>query len=124
MEIKTTRACFDELVTGKPRADLKGVTGVWELDIEGDKTWSLRVDDGLLSVKEGPTPSPNASVRMPVAEFLKVATGAGHENFLTAVLRGVVRVEGDLKFAQYLELLLPFHEKPLPLPFPERSIAS
>jgi hypothetical protein len=113
MEITNTRACFDALVASGPNESLRGLTGVWELDLEGEGVWSLRVDDGRLSASQGPSPvgPPNATVRMPAKELLRIACGIDHANLLTGVLRGAVRVEGDLRFAQRLEVLLPIAEK-------------
>jgi hypothetical protein len=117
MEIKSTRACFDALVAKGPNESLRGLTGVWELDLEGEGVWSLRVDDGRLSASQGPSTAgpPNASFRMPAKEFVRIAGGVEHSSLLTGVLRGAVRVEGDLRFAQRLEVLLPIaDEKGIP----------
>lgn len=113
MGLATARACFDALAARGRAPVLEGLTGTWEIDLsdapEGDKTWFLDIDDGNLAVRNEPLPGgkPQARLEMRESDFVRLATGSGHENLITAVLRGAVTVDGDLRFAQRLQAVLP-----------------
>jgi len=50
---------------------------------------------------------PHARLILGKDELMRLARGDNHENVLTALLRGSVRVEGDFRFAAHLGSLLP-----------------
>ncbi len=110
MFMENARAYFERLASLGPelaQENLEDATGTWEFVLEGDGTWSIHVDRGRLSVSEGPTPNPTARFRMAESEFVRLARGEGHENVITSVLRGALKVEGDIRFAQRIQTLLP-----------------
>jgi hypothetical protein len=79
-------------------------------DLEGAGTWYVTVDDGRLAVNEGTKVGEgqaDACIYCTEREFVRVASGADHENLVTALVRGALSVAGDLRFAQRLQLLLP-----------------
>jgi hypothetical protein len=87
---------------------LAEATGTWQFDVDGAGTWSVKVDHGALSVVEGrPPDAPTARLQLTEAELVRLANGDGHENALTGLLRGVVHVGGDLRFAQKLFSIMP-----------------
>lgn len=116
MQLATARACFEALAARGEEPGLKGVTGIWEFDIddapEAERAWFLRVDDGRLAVNDPGARSARADVRihMHESDFVRLACGTGRENIVTALLRGALTVEGDLRFAQQLQLVLPIPE--------------
>ncbi|HZU85734.1 MAG TPA: SCP2 sterol-binding domain-containing protein [Polyangiaceae bacterium] len=111
MQISSAREYF-EAVTSRPHPELSDASGTWEFDVEGAGSWWLMVDGGKMRVSDRPPPEPaKTRVRLTEAELLRLARGEGHENLLTALLRGALRVEGDLRFGQKLESLLPLPEE-------------
>lgn len=116
MQHTTARACLETLAASGLEPALRGVTGVCELDLqdaaEKDRRWSIRIDDGRLTVSDAAVADDQADARLHMREsdFVELALGKEHENLLTAVLRGRLRVEGDLRFAQCLQLLLPLRD--------------
>lgn len=113
MDLSTARACFEALAARGEEPGLKGVTGIWEFDIddapEAERAWFLRVDDGRLAVNDpaARTARADARIHMRESDFVRLACGVGRENIVTALLRGVLTIEGDVRFAQRLQLVLP-----------------
>src|SRR4051812_25233403 len=110
MQLDTPKACLQALAARGRDPDLVGLSGVWELDLEGDAVWSVQLDDGRVVVREGPTGRGATRLRMGAADFVRLATGTGHENLITSTLRGAVKVDGDVRFAAQLQTLLPLRE--------------
>jgi hypothetical protein len=112
MQLETPRECFDALARhGRdPDPYLQGWSGVWEFIIDDKQIWSVRLDDGRVSVSEGSTGKALASIHIRESDFLRLARGEGHENVITTAVRGALRVEGDIRFAQRLQAVLPIRE--------------
>jgi hypothetical protein len=111
MHIGTAREFFSTLASRGHDPRLVDASGVWQFDIDGAGTWQLKVDHGAFTVDEGARSSPSTEIKMSEAALVKLANGEGHENLQTALLRGVVRVGGDFRFAQKLWAIVPFPEE-------------
>lgn len=113
MQLATARACFEALAARGEEPGLEGVTGVWEFDIddapEAERAWFVRVEDGRLAVNDPASRAARADVRihMHEADFVRLVCGTERENIVTALLRGALTVEGDLRFAHQLQRVLP-----------------
>lgn len=84
------------------------LVGSCEFDVDGAGSWTVHIDHGALRVTEGPDPGATVRVRFDRNEFVRVARGDGHENLVTAVLRGeILDFQGNLAFAQRLQCILP-----------------
>src|SRR3974390_551548 len=83
-------------------------TGTWQFDVDGVGTWTIDVENGSLSVAAGPPAEPpTVCVGLSEAELVHLANGEDHENPLTGVLRGDIRIAGNLRFARQLYSILP-----------------
>ncbi len=108
MQIDSANQFFGAVAARGREPRLGNSTGTWQFDVDGLGTWTVKVDRGALSVATGkPAETPTACVQMSEAELVHLANGENHENPLTALLRGALRVGGDIPFAQRLFTILP-----------------
>jgi putative sterol carrier protein len=108
MQIENAREFFGTLAAHGHDPRLVHASGTWQFDVDGAGTWTIKVDKGALTVAEGPPPEgPTARLNMSEAELVRLADGEGHENPLSGMLRGAIRVYGDLAFAQRLLAIMP-----------------
>lgn len=108
MQIDNANQFFGALATRGREPRLGNATGTWQFDVEGAGTWTVKVDHGALSVASGqPSVPATARLNLSEAELLRLADSGSHENPLTGLLRGAIRVAGDLGFAQRLLAIMP-----------------
>ncbi len=110
MQIDTPRQYFDQLAKQGKSPHLVNAIGTCEFDIEGAGTWRVEFNRGNLSVAEkqpADRSQAGAYLHMTKADFVRLARGEGHENGITALLRGALKVEGDIRIAQYVQAILP-----------------
>jgi hypothetical protein len=111
MQIGNARDFFRTLATRGREPRLGSITGTWQFDIDGAGTWTVKVDHGTFSVSDGKAAeAPTTRLEMSEAQLVRLANGESHENTQTGLLRGVVRVGGELAFAQKLAAILPMPE--------------
>jgi hypothetical protein len=115
MPIDNAHAFFEAVAAHEREPRLSDATGTWEFDVEGAGTWTISTDHGVLRVDQGPLDAaagrkPRTRLRLKEDELVRLARGEGHENLLTALLRGALAVEGELAFAQRLQVILPVPE--------------
>ena len=118
MPLDSARAFFEALAARSHEPRLADMVGTWEFNIAGSGTWTVGVDHGALSVTErvpsrsaaGAT-EPNTRLRMREDELLRLVRGDGHENLFLGVIRGAIMVEGELAFAQRLQVILPWTDE-------------
>jgi hypothetical protein len=108
MHVDNANQFFGVLAARGREPRLGNTTGTWQFDVDSVGTWTVKVDRGALSVASGqPAEKPNARLELTEAELVHLANGEGHENPLTGLLRGTIRVGGDVPFAQRLFSILP-----------------
>ena len=83
---------------------LKGMRGSVRFDAEGVGSWLVTVDDGNVTVREGGGDA-DCIMRASEEDFLRIASGA--QNPLTAMLQGLLVVEGDAALALKVIGLMP-----------------
>jgi len=116
--LDSARAFFEALAARSHEPRLADAVGTWEFNIDDSGMWTISVDHGALSVTDG-APSPpaegitesKARFRMREAELLRLVRGDGHENLFLGVIRGAIMVEGELAFAQRLQVILPWTDE-------------
>ncbi len=85
----------------------KGVqaTFVYELDGADGGVWTVRVQDGALSVEPGTVADPTVTYKMKAADYVNLANGDlnGAKAFLTRKLK----VGGSIQMAQKMNKFLP-----------------
>jgi SCP-2 sterol transfer family len=116
--LDSARAFFEALTARNHEPRLADAVGTWEFNIDGSGTWTVGVDHGALSVIDGVpsqpaegTTEPKTRLRMREDELLRLVRGDGHENLFLGVIRGAIMVEGELAFAQRLQVLLPWTDE-------------
>jgi hypothetical protein len=111
MPITNAREFFGTLASRGHDPRLADATGSWQFDVDGAGSWRVRVDHGAFDVKEGQgTDTPTTRIQLSDKELIRLANGEGGENLLTAILRGSIRVDGQLRFAHRLWPIIPFPE--------------
>ena len=85
----------------------KGVqaTFVYDLAGEGGGTWTVRIQDGAISVEPGNSPGATVTYKMKATDYVQLANGDlnGAKAFLTRKLK----VEGSIPMAQKMNKFLP-----------------
>jgi hypothetical protein len=114
MQIESTRTFFEALAARKQEPRLANAVGTLELDVAGSGTWTVMVDRGAVRVAEGPPPpdiGPRTRVHVREDELARLLRGEGHQNLFTALLRGALSIEGDLRVLQILQSIVPIPEE-------------
>ena len=119
MSVANARACFEALARRGHEPRLADAVGTWAFDIQDVGTWTVAVDHGALSVTDDTRArtadgarAPTTRLRLRESELVRLARGDRHENLFTGVIRGAIVVEGDLAFAQRLQMILPLPDEP------------
>lgn len=94
---KTLREYFPAGPGPHEQPGLKGVTGTYRFDVEGQTSVRLEVRDGRFTVSESAAPA-DCVIHADEADLARIASG--EQNLITALLQGRVQVEGDLALAQ------------------------
>jgi putative sterol carrier protein len=83
----------------RPDPRLQGISGSYRFDVEGSGSWRIEVHDQIAAINESTAPA-DCVVRCDEAVFVRIARG--EQNLLTALLQGLVQIEGDYALAQKL----------------------
>lgn len=85
----------------------QGVTAsyVYELDGDGGGTWTVKIDDGALSVVDGAVDNPSVTYKMKADNYVKLANGK--LNGAKAVLTRKLKVSGSIALARKMNNFLP-----------------
>ncbi|MGB2952731.1 MAG: SCP2 sterol-binding domain-containing protein [Gaiellaceae bacterium] len=102
MEGQTPREFFETLPSRVNEANAAGLTGSWTFQVEPAGTWTVRVDDGHVSVEEG---SDEADCTISTSEDIFMEIVRGERNPTSAYMTGKIRVRGELGAAMKLQRL-------------------
>ena len=80
-----------------------GVTNSFLFEIDGAGMWLVRVDDGTVTVGEGPGEA-DCTIRASAENFERLL--AGKQNPMTAYMTGKIKVSGDMGAAMKLKSLM------------------
>lgn len=85
----------------------QGVTAtfVYELDGAGGGTWTVKVDNGALTVSPGPVPDPTVTYKIKASDYVDLANG--DLNGAKAFLLRKLKVSGSIPMAQKMNKFLP-----------------
>jgi putative sterol carrier protein len=105
--INSCQEYFDTLDRRFIADKAKGVdaTYVYELEGDGGGTWTVKVQDGALSVDKGAHPSPSVTYKMKAADYVRLANG--QLNGAKAVLTRKLKVSGSIMLAKKMNDFLP-----------------
>lgn len=101
----TARRILKDLSESADAEKLKGLDATILFDISGEEggEWTVKIDDGQVSVEEGQTESPTITVAA-AAKDLK-ALIKGDLNPMAAFMQGKLKVKGDMSAAMQLQKL-------------------
>jgi putative sterol carrier protein len=102
MGADTVRTFFEELPTRTDSAKTAGMTNSYVFDVEGVGQWTVRVDDGQVSVAEGAEEA-DTTISASQETFEKIV--AGEQNATTAYMTGKLKIKGDMGAAMKLQKL-------------------
>jgi putative sterol carrier protein len=98
----TAREFFDRLQSRADASKTAGMTNSYLFDIEGAGKWTVRVDDGNVSVSEGGEDA-DAVITTSEETFEKIVSG--EQNPTSAYMTGKLKVKGDMGAAMKLQKL-------------------
>ena len=96
------RAFFEELPTRADASKTAGMNNSYVFDIDGVGQWTVRVDDGQVSVEEG-VQDADTTLSASQETFEKIV--AGEQNATTAYMTGKLKIKGDMGAAKKLQKL-------------------
>ena len=99
------REVFTEIekrIAAKPDK-IKGLNATYQFDLTGE-SWTLRIQDGTLTLGSGPAESPNTTFVASTEDWMNIATGK--LNAVTAFMQQKLKVKGDMALAMKLQGLL------------------
>jgi putative sterol carrier protein len=97
-----TREFFETLESRVDQARTAGMRNSYVFDVEGAGQWTVRVDDGSVSVTEG-AEAADVTISASADTFEKIASG--EQNPTTAYMTGKLKVKGDMGAAMKLQKL-------------------
>jgi putative sterol carrier protein len=98
-----TKEFFAGLESKADASKLAGMSNSYLFEIEGEGQWFVSVDDGKLSVAEGGSGDPDATISTTSETFEKIV--AGEQNPTTAYMTGKLKIKGDMGAAMKLQKL-------------------
>ena len=98
----SAREFFEQLPTKVDPAKTAGMSGSYGFDIEDVGQWTVRVDDGQVSVAEGAEEA-DTTISASQETFEKIV--AGEQNPTTAYMTGKLKIKGDMGAAMKLQKL-------------------
>jgi putative sterol carrier protein len=98
----TVREFFASLEGRADTSKTAGMTNSYLFDIEGAGKWTVKVDDGKVSVSEGGDDA-DAVITTSEATFEKIVSG--EQNPTSAYMTGKLKVKGDMGAAMKLQKL-------------------
>jgi len=113
MQVESARTFFEALAARPQEPRLANAVGTLELDVAGSGTWAVTIDRGAVRVAEGPLPPDvEAPTRVHIREdeLVRLLRGEDNQNLVTALLRGALVLEGDLRVLQLLQAIIPVPE--------------
>jgi putative sterol carrier protein len=99
---ETIQDFFANLPLRADSSKTAGMTNSYLFDIEGAGQWTVDVDDGTVTVKEG---SADADVTIATSQETFEKIIAGEQNPTSAYMTGKLKVKGDMGAAMKLQKL-------------------
>jgi putative sterol carrier protein len=99
---ETPREFFESLPARVDRSKAAGLTASYLFDIDGSGKWTVNVDDGRVTVREGEEDA-DCTITSSEETFMKIVRG--EQNPTAAYMSGKLRVSGDMGTAMKLQKL-------------------
>jgi putative sterol carrier protein len=98
----TVQEFFDTLGERADAEKMAGMNNSYLFDIEGAGQWIVAVNDGTVTVTEGPG---EADTTISASEETMMAVVRGEQNPTTAYMTGKLKIKGDMGAAMKLQKL-------------------
>jgi putative sterol carrier protein len=98
----TVQEFFDQLPEKVDSAKTAGMTNAYVFDVDGVGQWTVRVDDGAVSVSPG---AEEADCTISASEDTLLKIARGEANPTTAYMTGKLKIAGDMGAALKLQKL-------------------
>jgi putative sterol carrier protein len=99
----SAREFFETLESRVDQSRTAGMNNTYLFDIEGAGKWTVRLDDGKVSVTEGEAGDPDCTITSSQENFERIV--AGDLNPTSAYMTGKLKVKGDMGAAMKLQKL-------------------
>ena len=99
---RETRGLFEMVPPTFYAPEMRGVHAIYRFEIDDGEKWTMRVDDGTVSVGEAGRDDEPASCTIGGSDADVAAVLRGEQNMVTALLQGRISVLGDLAVGQRL----------------------
>lgn len=105
--VTSAKHYFDTLSERFVASAAKGVNAVFQFELTGDGggNYFITVNDGTMSVTEGTAPSPTTTIKVAAADYVKIVNG--QLNGMMAVMKGQMKVSGNVLLAQKMQAMFP-----------------
>ena len=103
MAIENAREFFETLESRSDSSKAAGLTANYLFDIDGAGKWTVRVDNGDVSVQEGEQDGADTTIESSEETFLQIVNG--EQNPTSAYMSGKLKVRGDMGQAMKLQQL-------------------
>ncbi len=105
--VNNVREYFDTLPNRFQATAAKGVNATFQFELSGAEggTYHVVVDDGTMSVVEGPSATPSATIKMTGEDYVKMVNGK--LNGAMAFMKGQMKVTGNVMLAQKMQNIFP-----------------
>jgi putative sterol carrier protein len=102
MGADSVRSFFEELPTRADASKTAGMNNSYVFDVEGAGQWTVRVEDGQVTVEDGAHEA-DTTITASQETFQKIV--AGEQNPTTAYMTGKLKIKGDMGAAMKLQKL-------------------
>jgi putative sterol carrier protein len=106
-QVTSVKDYFDTLPQRFQPAAAKGIDVTFQFELSGDGggTYHVKVTDGAMSIGEGPSPTPNTTIKMKGDDYVKMVNGKLSGTM--AFLKGQMKIAGDMILAQKMQQIFP-----------------
>jgi putative sterol carrier protein len=107
LQVDSVKQYFDTLQERFIASAAKGVKATYQFELAGDGggTYHVTVDDGTMTVTEGPAASPNTTIKMAAGDYIQMVNGKLSGTM--AFMKGKLKVTGNVMLAQKMNAFLP-----------------
>ena len=110
MLVNSVQNYFETLPQRFVPSAAKGVNAVLQFELAGDGggTYHVKVDDGTMTIVEGPSDAPSATIKMKAEDYVKMVNG--QLSGTMAFMKGQMKVTGNVMLAQKMQAIFPPHK--------------
>src|SRR4051812_44432062 len=106
-QVTSAKEYFDTLEGRFVASASKGVKAVFQFELsgEGGGNYHVTVSDGTMTVAEGVSTSPTTTIKASAETYVSIVNGKA--NGMMAVMKGQMKVSGNVLLAQKMQAMFP-----------------